>query len=220
VGPAAPEHLALESDDSQRPKAGADHSGISILECEQSVVTDPVRPGREPRGAGWSYNPGTAVDAASRGDSMIKQLWLFAIAVIAAVVGTGLSFERAWFVLTADRVDGTIVAIDAADSRCGGKHSYDCTKFTAKVRFEPKGKGSSYTSVSAGNVGGHGQSASMATRKVGARVPVLYDDGDPSEACENTVMAVWGWPLGAFGISGLLAVSSLFEPRRRRSLFG
>jgi hypothetical protein len=152
---------------------------------------------------------------------MVKQLWLLAVAGIVGVVGIGLGVERAWFVLTADRANGVIVGIEGTDSRCGGKHSHhDCTEFAAKVRFEPEGKGSSYTSVSAGSATGHGASASMATRKVGEKLFVLYDGDDPSQACEDTPMAIWRWPLGAFGLSGALALSSLFEPRRRRSWFG
>lgn len=147
---------------------------------------------------------------------MIKSRLIFAIAVLLAVVTVYFVIDRLAFIARAEKTTGTVLSVDASNSRCGGgkrRRSYACTKFHAEIEFEAADR--SYTfSVSAGSSRGHNQPESRAHHQVGETVAVAYNPNDPDEVYRDNWFDIWSSPLfAAFG--HLIALFGSMKERRR-----
>jgi hypothetical protein len=149
---------------------------------------------------------------------MIRRPFLLVVAAVLLLASAGLFVERALFALRAQKTAGNVIAVDAANDRCGSRRRsrHPCTKFTATVQFSTT-KGEVRThAVSAGSRRGYDQPPSSATLHEGDPVRVLYDPRSPSRAYRDSTGELWGAPLACGAGAALSAVSSFFTPRRRR----
>ncbi len=141
-------------------------------------------------------------------------LFSLLISLALGITGLGLGAKRMWFLSSAERTSGVVEDLEGYNSRCGGKNSkYDCTKFSAAVKFTSKTGSAGHLTVDAGSTRGNDQSTTHASRPVGSNVAIVYDPNDVTEAFEDSFMALWMWPAGSLGASVLFLVSAL---RRRR----
>lgn len=152
---------------------------------------------------------------------MIIRMLLRLLAGIALVTGLVLGAHAARFVAKSERTEGVVERIDARDDRCNrsgkqGKRKYDCTRYTAAIRFAHAGR--DYTvEVGAGKHKGHGQPLANADLRPGQRVPMLVPRDAPQEALHGTgaSLRVWGGALLAFLFAAVLAFVSFVRNRSR-----
>ena len=106
--------------------------------------------------------------------------------------------DRTYFEIVALETTGTVERIWGRDDRCGTKRRrYDCTKFTAAVRYEVQG--AEYgIDVSAGTARGHGEPISQSDYRVGGGVMIAYNPRKPGHAYRNTFWDIWGAPVLTF----------------------
>lgn len=155
---------------------------------------------------------------------MIQQKFLFAFAVILLLVSGWFFVDRVTFIRSAQKATGEVTQIDANQTRCSrssgtGKRRrtshYDCTNFSARVTYTTSSGDVRTFNVGAGSVIGHTDDIARANRRMGARVPVIYNPKDPDEAYQDTLLAVWGLPGLSGGGGGLMVLASLTGRRRR-----
>lgn len=149
---------------------------------------------------------------------MIKQKWLFALSMLALVAGALLGLRQADFLLGAEKATGKVSSISKRNDECGRRRDrYDCTRFTAKVRFASQSGQTGNISVAAGTARGHNAPVSKAQRREGDPVRVIFDPGYLARAYENTTWDVWGAPLFALIVHVAMLIGSMTEQRERRS---
>jgi hypothetical protein len=144
-----------------------------------------------------------------------QPLWAVVSATL-LLLALGLFGRQALFVLSSEEATGEVSHIEAHDGRCGGKHKYDCTEFTATIDFTVSGRRHT-TTTSAGSTRGHGASVQTASYREGQELPVLYAPDNPGHAYHNTMWDVWGTPI--FAMFGQLAtmLAAFSKPKQRKT---
>lgn len=154
---------------------------------------------------------------------MTFRLLLRLLAGIALVVGLVLGTHTIRFLSSAVRVEGTVARIEARDDRCkrsrsgnqGGTKRYDCTRYSAFVRFDHAGRDHT-VAVDAGKRKGHAQPATHADLQPGERLPMLFAPDRPQEAIRGDQrLRPWGGALLAFLFGAVLLVLSMVRGRPR-----
>ncbi|MFZ5636387.1 MAG: DUF3592 domain-containing protein [Pseudomonadota bacterium] len=150
--------------------------------------------------------------------------WLLRVlAGVALVVGLLLGTRTLRFLSNAVRVEGTVARVEARDDRCSrsrsGKHSgtqrYDCTRYSAFVRFVHAGRAYT-TEVAAGKRKGHAQPATHADLQPNQRLPMLFAPDRPQEAIRGDErLRPWGGALLAFLFGAVLLLVSMVRKRPR-----
>jgi hypothetical protein len=143
-----------------------------------------------------------------------------AVLALALVLG----IRAAIFVSKATHADGTVEQVTARNDRCsrssGGKHHtttrYDCTRFSATVRFAYGGSDRRVI-LDAGKRKGHDASPAEASLHAGEQVPMTFDPGHPDAAFRggNASMHVWGLPLLALLFGGVMLFVSFVRTKAR-----
>ncbi len=145
----------------------------------------------------------------------MRFLFMLALAAVCFVVGVGVSAKRAWFLLGAERTNGSVSQLHASNSRCGSKNNkYDCTQYDASVSFSSADGKKGMISVSAGSARGYNQPESKASLAIGAPIPVIYNPSDIADAFHDSFAALWGFPLGSFVGSGFFGLAAIGRRRR------
>lgn len=155
---------------------------------------------------------------------MIIRLLLRVLAGIALITGLVLSAHALRFLANAERTEGVVERIEARDDRCSrsrsgnqhGRKRYDCTRYSATVRFAHDGRDYS-VEVAAGKRKGHGQPLANADVRQGQRVPMIFRSDEPQKAFRGTgaSLRLWGGPLLAFVFAAVLAFISFARTRPR-----
>jgi Protein of unknown function (DUF3592) len=148
-------------------------------------------------------------------------LLLIGAASLILAAAFGVSSLR--FLADSAQTEATVTDVAARNQRCGrsGKNRrrrYDCTVFTASVRFAHDG--TEYTaSLGAGKTRGHDQSPNMANLRVGQTLPVQYRKSAPNNeiyrADRSTTLAVWGKSLLALIFGVVFVFIGIVSGRRR-----
>lgn len=143
-----------------------------------------------------------------------------AVLALALVLG----IRAAIFVSKATHADGTVEQVTARNDRCsrssGGKHHtttrYDCTRFSATVRFAYAGSDHRVI-LDAGKHKGHDASPAEASLHADEHVPMTFDPGHPDDAFRggNASMHVWGLPLLALLFGGVMLFVSFVRTKAR-----
>lgn len=133
------------------------------------------------------------------------------------VAGVVLGADAARFAMGAAHAEGRVERVEARDTRCSssgaGKHHvsrrYDCTRFTAMVRFDHAGR-MQVVSIPAGKRKGHGRPMADAELQAGERVPMTFAADRPQDAFRggNGSMHLWGLPLLALLVGAVLLFAS------------
>jgi hypothetical protein len=139
----------------------------------------------------------------------ILMLIALALLVMAAVVGV----QRASFVSAAVPTSGTVVDVQARDSRCGRKPRRACTKFTATVEYSV-GSDTRRISTGAGQSRGRGEPITRARYRIGDAF-ALRVHPKTREALPDSFSGLWGLPLVLGLVGGLLAFFGVAGTRRR-----
>jgi hypothetical protein len=148
----------------------------------------------------------------------------FGGAVLALALVLGM--RAALFVSQAVHVDGTVEQVAGRNDRCtrsngSGKHHvtkrYDCTRFSATVRFAHAGRDHRVV-LDAGKRRGHDASPAQARMHAGEHVPMTFGPGHPEAAYRggSASMRVWGLPLLALLVGGVLVFVSFIRVVRTR----
>lgn len=130
----------------------------------------------------------------------------------------GLVIHKLLFLQTAERTNGVVENITSSNGRCGKKRrssSYNCTHFTAQVRFSTRSGEVHQLSIGAGSRRGHDQPMSNASYQVGKAVAVIYDPHHPETAYHDSFFALWGIPIFVLVFQVATLAASFGEPRRR-----
>ena len=146
------------------------------------------------------------------------------VAVLALALVPGI--RAALFVSKAVHADGTVEQVAGRNDRCtrsngSGKHHvtkrYDCTRFSATVRFAYAGSDHRVV-LDAGKRKGHDAPPAEAGLHMGEHVPMTFGPGHPEAAYRggNASMRVWGLPLLALLVGGVLVFMSFIRVVRTR----
>lgn len=129
------------------------------------------------------------------------------------VAGVALGANAARFAMHAAHAEGRVERVEARDARCTasgtGKHHvsrrYDCTRFSAIVRFEHAGR-THVVPIDAGKRKGHGRPTTDADVRAGDRVPMTFAADRPQEAFRggSASLRVWGPSLLALLVGAVL----------------
>lgn len=154
---------------------------------------------------------------------MIKNWFLFIVSLLLIPVALWFLGERFMFLSRAIKVEGQVSDVRATNATCSsGKRrrrtSHSCTKYEATIDFTTLRGEQGFLEVSAGSARGHNQSETRASTREGAKVPVLYDPNNISNACRDYFMDKWGGPLMIFIAQLITMLGSLFEGKKRRGL--
>jgi hypothetical protein len=154
---------------------------------------------------------------------MIKNWFLFLVSLLLIPVALWFLGERLTFLSRAIRVDGEVSEVRATNGTCSSgkrrrKRSHSCTKFEATIDFTTLRGEQGFLEVSAGSARGHNQAETRASTREGAKVPVLYDPNNISNACRDYFMDKWGKPLMFFIAQLITMIGSLFEGKKGRGL--
>jgi hypothetical protein len=87
---------------------------------------------------------------------------------------------RAWRLAGADRADGHVVQVYAANETCGVRHRGPCTTFSADVFYVVRDR-TYRLREPAGGSWGHDQPVSGASLQPGDTVPIAFDPADPAD---------------------------------------
>jgi hypothetical protein len=152
----------------------------------------------------------------------IKPIFLL-IGAASLVLAVALGVSSMRFLADSARAEATVTDVAARNDRCGrsgkkGRRRYDCTVFTATVRFAHAG--TEHTArLGAGKTRGHDQSSSMANLRVGQTLPVQYRKSAPNNeiyrADRSTTLAVWGKSLLALIFGVVFVFIGIVSGRRR-----
>lgn len=157
---------------------------------------------------------------------MTLPLLLRAIGGAALALALVLGLRAAIFVSKATHADGTVEQVAGRNDRCArsngsGKHHvtrrYDCTRFSATVRFAYGGSDHRVV-LDAGKRKGHDASPAEARMHAGEHVPITFDAGHPEDAFRggSGSMHVWGPALLALLVGGVLVFVSFVRVVRTR----
>jgi Protein of unknown function (DUF3592) len=129
------------------------------------------------------------------------------------VLGLGLCARAVHFLGKAERAEGVVERVEARDDRCSrsrsgstpGRKRYDCTRYSATVRFVHDGR-EHVVDIAAGKRKGHGQPLANADVREGQRLPMTFRSDRPQEAFHGggASLRLWGGPLLAFVFAGVL----------------
>jgi len=145
-----------------------------------------------------------------------------AVLALALVLG----IRAALFVSKAVHADGTVEQVAGRNDRCkrsngSGKHHitrrYDCTRFSATVRFAYAGSDHRVV-LDAGKRRGHDASPAQAEVHAGEHVPMTFGPGHPGDAFRggSGSLRVWGPALLALLVGGVLVFVSFVRVVRTR----
>lgn len=144
----------------------------------------------------------------------VRNGFLFALAVLMTFPLAYFVTDRIDFVRSSKKTPGTVQDVRAHNDRCGGrKRRYDCTKFTATLRYNVD-EGTYQIDVSAGSVRGHDRPISAADHRFHEQVQVAYDSRQPSRAYRDTLWDIWGAPLITFFVQICMLFGGFTEKRR------
>ena len=147
---------------------------------------------------------------------MIRHPFMLVISGALLLLAVGLGVERLVFIETAMEATGTVSSVSGTNGRCGSRRSkHDCTEFTATITFDHRGQKFS-TTTGAGSQRGHGVSTSRASHRVGERLPVVFEPGNPGRAYHDTFFDLWCWPLMALGGQIATMFGAFVPPKRSR----
>jgi Protein of unknown function (DUF3592) len=152
-------------------------------------------------------------------------LLLRGIGCAALALALVLGLRAAIFVSKATHADGTVEQVAGRNDRCtrssGDKHHvrkrYDCTRFSATVRFAYGGSDHRVV-LDAGKRKGHDASLAQADVHPGEHVPMTFDPGHPEAAFRggSGSLHVWGPTLLALLFGGVLVFVSFVRGVRTR----
>ncbi|MGN6152158.1 MAG: hypothetical protein ACTHOH_09150 [Lysobacteraceae bacterium] len=151
---------------------------------------------------------------------------LRALGAAALALALVLGLRAAIFVSKATHADGTVEQVAGRNDRCtrsngSGKHHttkrYDCTRFTATVRFAYAGRDHRVV-LEAGKRKGHDASPAQVGLHAGEHVPMTFDPDHPDDAFRggSGSLRVWGPSLLALLVGGVLVFVSFVRVVRTR----
>ncbi len=152
----------------------------------------------------------------------VKTVFL-ALGMAGLILTAALSVSAIRFLSDAAEAQSTVSNIAGRNDRCKSgtkkrRKRYDCTIFTATLRFDHAGVERTAT-VPAGRSRGHDQPPSAANVRIGQRLPILYrqsaPDGEVYRTDRGKTLAVWGKSLLALFFSAVFVFIGIVGGRRK-----
>jgi hypothetical protein len=148
---------------------------------------------------------------------------MLVLTAVCVLLAAALGVSAIRFMADAAEAQATVSDIAARNDRCSSgrkKHRrrYDCTIFTATLRFDHTGTGRTAT-VPAGKAREHDQPPSAANLRIGQTLPIVYRQsapyGDVYRADRGKTLAIWGKTLLALLFGAVFFFIAIVSHRRR-----
>jgi Protein of unknown function (DUF3592) len=153
---------------------------------------------------------------------MVLKPVMLILTAVCVLLAAALGISAIRFVADSAEAQATVSDISAHNDRCSKgrkkhRNRYDCTIFTASVRFDHAGSERTAT-VPAGKTREHNQPIAAANVRIGQTLPILYRQsapyGDVYRADRGKTLAIWGKTLLALLFGAVFFFIAIMGSRR------